>query len=127
MASPLLKEGTFQQEAQASGHGWSVAGREKGTMTVGGTATATGVLLALLVVSAGFGWSQVTPLEKVVNPVSGAVTYAGGHVPAWIWIAGIVGFIAAIAGSFVPKLARFLGPVYALAYGAVVGAISAFY
>ncbi|MBI2704246.1 MAG: Bax inhibitor-1/YccA family protein [Actinobacteria bacterium] len=127
MASPLLKEATFQQEAQTTGHGWATAGHEKGTMTVAGTATATGVLLALLVVAGGFGWSQVKPMVPITNTFGQVVGYGGGSIPAWIWVAGIVGFIAAIAGSFVPKLARFLGPVYALAYGTVVGAISALY
>jgi uncharacterized YccA/Bax inhibitor family protein len=126
MASPLLKEGTFQQEAQTSGHGWSTAVHEKGTMTVAGTATATGVLLALLMAAGWYGWTQVTPAQKHIS-INGAVTYSGGNIPAWIFIAGIVGFIAAMAGTWVPKLARFLGPVYALAYGTVVGAISCFY
>ncbi len=127
MASPLLNEAVFQKEAQASGRPWAMVGHDKGTMTVAGTATATGVLLALLVVAAWFGWGQTSPMTKTVNPISGTVTYTGGRIPTWIFVAGLVGFIAAIAGQFVPKLSPILGPVYALAYGTVVGAISAFY
>lgn len=127
MASPLLNEGAFQSEAQSAGHPWSTATHDKGTMTVAGTATATGVLLTLLVVAGAYGWSQVTPAHAVTNSVGTIVGYSGGTVPTWIWIAGLVGFVAAIAGQFVPKLSPILGPVYALAYGTVVGAISAFY
>lgn len=127
MASPLLNEEAYRNQAQASGHPWTLSGHEKGTMTVAGTATATGVLLALLVGGAYVGWISTTPMQQVTNTFTGAVTYTGGKIPAWIFVAGLVGFIAAIAGQFVPKLSPILGPVYALAYGTVVGAISSFY
>ena len=134
-ANPLLNEGKFQQEAQSSGLGWAASGRtsgvgvehQKGTMTVAGTATATGVLLALLLVSAYFGWQQVTPTHLVVNPITGAESWTGGSIPPWLFLGAIVGFVAVLVGSFVPKLARIMGPIYALGYGLVVGAISAFY
>ena len=45
------------------------------TMTIGGTITATAVLMILLVGSAAYGWSLVTPTQPVVNSVTGAVTY----------------------------------------------------
>jgi uncharacterized YccA/Bax inhibitor family protein len=126
-ASPLLNEGAFQNEAQTTGHPWTTETDQKGTMTVAGTATATGVLLALLIAAAWYGWTQVVPAQPVIDRQTGqTIGYSGGF-PGWMWIAAIVGMVAAIAGSFVPKLARFLGPVYALSYGAVVGAISKFY
>jgi uncharacterized YccA/Bax inhibitor family protein len=119
MPSPILKESTFQQatdESTSTHH-----------MTVAGTATATGVLLALLVASGFVGWQQVTPVQVITNQFTGEQTYTGGNIPGWIILVSIVGFIAALGGTFKPKLAPFLGPVYALAYGLFVGAISAFY
>jgi len=117
-SSPLLKESVFQQETQNS----------TGThvMTVAGTATATGVLLTLLIAAGWFGWHQVTPVQVFTNSF-GETVYSGGNIPSWIFLLAIVGFVAAIAGSFVPKLSPILGPVYALSYGVLVGAVSAFY
>jgi uncharacterized YccA/Bax inhibitor family protein len=126
-ASPLLNEGAFQNEAQTTGHGWTTETSEKGTMTVGGTATATGVLLALLIAAAWYGWTQVNPAQPIINRQTGQVTGYTGTFPAWLMITALVGAVAAIAGSFVPKLARFLGPVYALSYGVFVGGISKWY
>jgi uncharacterized YccA/Bax inhibitor family protein len=82
-------------------------------MTVEGTATATGVLLVLLVASAAFGWSQVEA------NADGVTSFPGLAI-----VGVIVGFAAVIALHFKPQWAKVLGPVYALAYGFAVGAIS---
>jgi uncharacterized YccA/Bax inhibitor family protein len=84
-------------------------------MTVNGTVTATGVLLVLLVFSAVIGWNAVEADAFTVE------------FPGWLFIPMIVGFGAAIASCFKPLWARFLGPIYALSMGAVVGAISRLY
>ena len=78
-------------------------------MTVAGTATATGVLLVLLVVAGCSVGGQVTPVQAVVSPLTGQTVYGGGEIPPWFFVLGIVGFIAAIAGTFVPKLSPLLG------------------
>jgi uncharacterized YccA/Bax inhibitor family protein len=89
-----------------------------GTFTVGGTATATGVLLVILLAAAAFGWNQVDPVPVGATSVG---------FPAMAFVGIIVGFICAIVVSFKPMLAKFLGPVYALGEGFFLGVISKFY
>ena len=94
-----------------------VSSWEKEAMTVNGTITATASLFILLLISATFGWmaSSGPTLEN------GQETF---QFPALAVVGIIVGFVAVIAASFKPKLAKFLGPVYAIGYGFAVGAIS---
>jgi uncharacterized YccA/Bax inhibitor family protein len=83
------------------------------TMTVQGTATATGVLFVVLMVAAAVGWSLV----KV----------QGGEVsqfPVWTIAGVLVGFGCVIGMRFKPQLAKPLGFIYAIAEGVFVGAIS---
>jgi uncharacterized YccA/Bax inhibitor family protein len=123
-----LKEAAFQEAAQESGYRWTVSEQhQKGAMTVAGTATATGVLLALLVLAAWFGWQQVTPPVPVGVSPSGQTVYSGGGIPGWIFGVALVGMLCGLVGSFVPKAARFVGPVYALTFGAAIGGLSAYY
>ncbi len=141
--SPVLKEQTFQREISAARQHWGAAppgafggaprgaqapslpGRATGysTMTIGGTATATGVLILLVSISAAVGYSQVVQpeLDRFGRVVGGL------NVPPWVIIAGLVGFVFGLVSSFVPKAARFTAPLYALGYGLLVGAISALY
>ncbi len=142
MANPLLNEKSMKQAAQ---RGWAAseadAGSAKGaqttiipplsdgpvspwggthaageTMTASGAATATLTLLALLVGAATFGWSLVS------EPVAGQVQF-----PAWIIAGVLIGLVCAVGASFRPQYARVLGPVYAIAEGVVVGAVSRVY
>lgn len=94
-----------------------VSSWNKEVMTLNGTITATASLFILLLISAAFGWmaSSGPTLEN------GQETY---QFPAIATIGIVVGFVAVIASSFKPMWAKFLGPVYALAYGFAVGAIS---
>jgi uncharacterized YccA/Bax inhibitor family protein len=85
-------------------------------MTVNGTISATGVLMVLLLASAVVGWNSVE------ESIDGSVQF-----PPISMIGVIVGFVAVIVASFKPNLAKFLGPVYALAQGFFVGAISKAY
>lgn len=81
-------------------------------MTVNGTITATGVLLTLLIASATAGW---------------IATDDNGVVPG-LAIGGIlVGFVCAIVVHFKPMWSKVLGPLYALAQGFFLGAISKAY
>ena len=83
------------------------------TMTVAGTAQATAILLLVLLVSAYFGW-QSTTTNDVGQP----------DIPM-LAIAGIfVGLACAIFLAFKPMLAKFIAPIYAVAEGFFVGAIS---
>ncbi len=85
-------------------------------MTVGGTATATGVLMALLLATATIGW--VMAPSSSAN-ASGALGLAIGGV--------VVGLICAIVLRFKPTLAPVLAPIYALAEGFALGVISRAY
>lgn len=138
MANPVLNDKVFQREARGAGAspgagGWAApdprtAGRpiDDGpispyrtavdSMSVGGTVTATGVLFVLLLIAAFFGWNAVDP-----NP-SGQLT-----LPWWVWVAPIVGLVLVVVSWFKPHLARFTAPVYAVAEGLFVGAISKLY
>jgi uncharacterized YccA/Bax inhibitor family protein len=84
------------------------------TMTVAGTAWKTLVLLALVCFGAAFTWQAV----------------AGGNtgvvMPALL-VGGIGGFVLALVTVFVPRLAPFTSPVYAVLQGLLLGAVSALY
>ncbi len=86
-------------------------------MTVNGVITASLVLLTLILVSASFGWSAASgpTLEN------GVETY---QFPTLGIVGILVGFAAVIGAYVKPKLAKILGPVYALGMGFAVGAIS---
>ena len=89
-----------------------------GIMTVAGTASATMMLLVLILASATVTWLSIdapAPGEMVQIPFG--------------WVIGgfIVGLIAVMIGSFKPHLARIAAPIYALAEGVVLGAISRAY
>jgi uncharacterized YccA/Bax inhibitor family protein len=90
-----------------------------GVMTIKGSITATAVLFVLLLASAAVGWVATSP--ATTNPQTGAMEVT---FPVVAMIGVIVGFIAVIALYFKPHLAKYLGPVYAIAEGFFVGAIS---
>jgi uncharacterized YccA/Bax inhibitor family protein len=87
------------------------------TMSVGGVATACGVLLAMLLVGATFGWTQVDPLPDG----------QGIDFPGWMFLPALAAFGVAIATIFKPAWARFTAPIYALLQGVFLGAISHLY
>ena len=89
-----------------------------GIMTVSGTATATLTLLVLILVSATATWISIDA------PIAGDMV----KLPTG-WIIGgfIVGLVSVLVASFKPHLARIAAPVYALAEGVVLGAISRAY
>lgn len=96
----------------------------RATMTMRGTASATGVLLVLLLVSATAGW-VATGGPEIVNTAAGLqYDYT---IPMLAWAGIGVGLICVFALWFKPRLAKFVGPVYALAQGFFVGAISRMY
>lgn len=89
-----------------------------GIMTIRGTASATLMLLVLIVASATVTWMTIDeplPGEAVQLPMG------------WVLGGFIVALIAVLVSSFKPHLAKFAAPVYALAEGVVLGAISRAY
>jgi len=138
MPNPALNDKVFQEAAVTEADpGWAAPGAETGTyhppitdgpaspyssvrtgvMTVGGTAAAAGVLIVLLVAAAAFGWNFVT-----VNPNSQEINF-----PGWILLPLFGALGVAFLTVFKPHLAKFLGPLYAILEGLVVGAISHVY
>jgi uncharacterized YccA/Bax inhibitor family protein len=136
MANPLLNEKAFTKAVERTPDqaGWGsavgkstwnppisdgqvspyISAKAPGqTMTANGAMSATMFLMVLLIAAATFGWSQVTELE------SGQIT-----IPSWVMGGVIVGLICAFGVMFKPNAARILAPVYAIAQGSVVGAIS---
>ena len=89
-----------------------------GVMTVGGTITATAVLFALLLVSAAAGWIAAE------GPATVEGEEASYQFPALAMVGLLVGFACVIGLYFKPHLAKILGPIYALAQGFFLGAIS---
>jgi uncharacterized YccA/Bax inhibitor family protein len=85
-------------------------------MTVRGTAWATTMLLGLLLVAAVFGWNMVDAPEGEVY-----------EFPAMAIGGVLLGFLAVIVLHFKPTWGKILGPVYAVAQGVFVGAISRAY
>ena len=73
-----------------------ISGWHSQTMTVGGTATATGVLLVLVLVTATVGWMMTSVGDSKALPLAlGAM---------------IFGFVLAIVLRFKPTLAKVLAP-----------------
>lgn len=119
MANPVLEK-NFGEQAAADGalasSQQTMLGQAGPTvterMTVGGVTGKTAFLLLLVVGAGTWGWGLVEPT---------------GAFPGWfIWVVlGALG--VAILTAFRPQLAPFLGPVYALMQGTVVGVISRVY
>ena len=106
MNNPTLTPAAFDRAGPAIG---------TSTMTINGTLAKTGILMLLVLASGSWSWNQI----------------ASDTAPSWTsisWLLGlVVGGICALVISFVPKTAPWLSPVYALAEGLVLGAISAMY
>ncbi|HSD96254.1 MAG TPA: Bax inhibitor-1/YccA family protein [Sulfuricaulis sp.] len=82
-------------------------------MTIGGTVNRTAMLLALLLISAGWTWDQfwTTQEPAVVAP--------------YMWGGIIGGLVAALVTVFKKNWAPVTAPIYALLEGLAVGGISA--
>ena len=90
-------------------------------MTVSGSITATAVLFVLLLASATVGWMMTEgPPERRRH----AVDQLPRHSPS---SASSSASAPSSRSDFKPQWAKFLGPVYAIAEGFFVGAISKAY
>jgi uncharacterized YccA/Bax inhibitor family protein len=131
MANPVLSDKRFSATAEELEPGWAApggpAGRTAGappsppaagitTMSANGTFAKTFFLWVLLVAGGAFGWSQVD-----VDPIGDV------SLPGWIWIALLVAFGLAMACIFAPRTAPITAPLYAIAEGVFLGAISKVY
>lgn len=106
-SNPALSENTFLDV----GSGRLIAG--DGVMTLDGTVNKTALLLILVLVGAMFSWSRYLGPDSVAALVP---VMMGGAV---------VGFALALATIFKKTWAPVTAPLYALAEGVFIGAISA--
>ena len=110
--NPALNERSFRR-------GIDEAGAESGSMTAAGTYAIAGLLFAIVVAAAAFGWSQVE-----------IVTVGGREealTPAWTWLAFLVTFVLAIVGAFAFRAAPITSVLYALGEGSLLGVASRYY
>ena len=92
------------------------------TMTVNGVISATATLFVLLLASATFGWLSTGAPQEVLFS-DGTVRYEN-TIPMLAWGGLIVGVGLTFLLMFKPHLAKFIAPIYAIAEGFFVGAIS---
>jgi uncharacterized YccA/Bax inhibitor family protein len=133
MANPVLNDATLRKAAAADRSGWAApqagtqynapvndgpVSRLPGMMTMDGTITATGVLLALIMVAGGVGWIATEPALAVAGR---SRISSIGFLPI---VAMLVSFGLGMFLRFKPKLSPFIAPLYALAMGFALGAIS---
>jgi len=117
--SPVLNDERFGRAASVS--------LDKGTrFSVQGAVTATGVLTVLLVGAAVVGWMSVTEVKNI-DEFGYAVDAQVTDIPTWVFVAAMIGFGFLFLTVFKPMWARFTAPLYALSYGAFVGALSHVY
>ena len=129
MANPILNDKTWNKAARDPGWGapdpttrstpindGPISGWHSQVMTVGGTISATGVLMVVLLAAAVVGW-QTGPDNQ--GEVRG--------FPALALVGILVGFACAIAVYFRPMWAKFLAPIYSVGEGFFLGVISKAY
>jgi uncharacterized YccA/Bax inhibitor family protein len=141
MPNPVLNERTLRQAAaEEGGPGWAApasydaspgVGHEplpgavddgpispyrSNRFTVAGAARVTGILFALLLVGGIAGWVAVPSAPE------GTVTF-----PGWLLLPVLGALGLAFLTVFKPHLARITAPLYALAEGVALGAISHVY
>jgi len=122
MANPTLKKqfGALPPldgapATAAKGAGTPIVMGADDPMTIGGTAAKTALLLILALGAGAWGWTRVDPGAGEFN------------IPGWWFLLLIGAVILAVVTSFKPKLAIITGPVYAIAQGVMMGAISHLY
>jgi Predicted membrane protein len=107
-SNPTLKDSIFTK-VNVSGE------TQSGVMTVKGSIMKSVFLLLLVLLAGACTWSMVQ-----------TATSQSAIIP-WIGGGAIVGFILALIICFKPQTAPYLAPVYAVAEGLFLGAISAVY
>lgn len=97
------------------------------TLRRGGVASATAVLLGIICVTGIVGWNAVTTITEPAFEGGRVVERVTPQVPAWIFGAVIAGLVLAVISFIKPGVARITAPLYAVAEGLFVGAISKYY
>lgn len=118
MANPALKKSFGELPAVDATLQTAPSGpitTDADSMTIGGTAAKTGLLLLLVLATGSWGWS-------LVDPVSGQT-----DIPGWWFLVMIAVVVLAIVTAFRPQIAIVTGPLYALTMGVMLGVISHIY
>ncbi|MGB3393812.1 MAG: Bax inhibitor-1/YccA family protein [Stenotrophomonas sp.] len=110
--NPALSDSTFLDLGSGA-----VVTRDGRTMTLNGTVNRTGILLLLAVLTAAFTWNHTFTANGEL--AAGAQLY--------LWGGLIGGFVLALVTIFKKNWAPVSAPLYALAEGLFLGAISAIY
>jgi uncharacterized YccA/Bax inhibitor family protein len=110
--NPALKDSTFLDLGTGA-----VVSRDGQVMSLNGTVNKTGMLLLLAVLTAAFAWNNTFTIGGELAP--GAMIY--------LWGGLIGGLILALVTIFKKTWSPFTAPLYALAEGFFLGAISAIY
>lgn len=105
-SNPALSDALFQRAGRARTGG--------DVMTIDGTVTKTGVLVLLLLVSGAVTWTR-------------ALAQGPGAAMPLVILGLIGGLVLALVGVFKPSTTPVVAPLYALAEGLVLGAVSAMY
>ena len=94
-----------------SNKAFRVVNTGEGTMSVEGTVNKTGILLALVIISAGLTWN----------------TTASGGLSPLVILGGFGGFIVALITIFKQTAAPITAPIYAICEGLLLGGLSALF
>jgi uncharacterized YccA/Bax inhibitor family protein len=134
MANPALSDKRFEQIAKEDEAGWAAPvaqahaeatgappAQRVAHMTANGAFAKTFLLFLIVLAGGAFGWSQTS--IRTSTAVNGITTQTV-NIPGWTWIALFVGFGLAMLCIFRPKSSPFVAPLYALAEGVFLGAIS---
>mgnify|MGYP006246760727 FL=1 len=108
--NPSLSAETFSSSAADASF---VTSAPPATMTLQGTVNKTGMLLALVVISASYIWAM---FFSSVNPAK---------VIPWAFGGAIAGLVLALITMFKKQYSGITAPLYAIAEGLFLGAISA--
>ena len=109
--NPVLRDKTFQDLA-ATGE----------RMTVNGTISRAGLLLALVLITGGWTWFHFRTIAA-----GQGVSAALAATSPFLWGGMIAGLVLALATAFKPRWSPLSAPLYALAEGTALGGISAIF
>lgn len=90
-------------------------GESADPMTMSGTINKTAILLAILLIGAGWVWNLYFASHRLQD------------ITTHLWVGTIGGFVLALVTIFNKPIAPYTSPIYALLEGFAIGAVSALY
>ena len=117
-SNPVFGNNVFSQSGYAA---------EGQVMTIQGTVNKCLILLALILASAWWVWGKVMQPADVLGQVEGLARQNQQAVIPIIFVAGIIGFIVALATVFKKEWSMVTAPIYAVCEGLLLGGISGFF